>query len=188
MNGLSPGMSELQIHNASKPTAAPHVKTSDPAVIRQMLAIRGISFQRWAADKPLAEGADQESILQAYAQELARVQASGHYRTVDAIRITPDHPDRDSLRRTFLSEHSHADDEVRFFVEGRGLFCLHIGDEVVQVLCEANDWISIPAGIKHWFDMGSEPNFCDIRFFDNAEGWVAQFTGDVIAERFPLLE
>ncbi len=71
---------------------------------------------------------------------------------------------------------------MRFFVEGAGLFCLHIGDEVYQVLCEKNDLISVPAGTPHWFDMGSEPNFTAIRIFDNPEGWVAQFTGDAIAD------
>jgi 1,2-dihydroxy-3-keto-5-methylthiopentene dioxygenase len=72
-------------------------------------------------------------------------------------------------------------------VDGRGLFCLHIGDEVLQVLCERNDWLSVPAGTRHWFDMGERPCFCAIRFFNNQKGWVAQFTGDPIAERYPLL-
>jgi len=106
---------------------------------------------------------------------------------VDAIRMTPNHPDRAALRNKFLSEHTHSEDEVRFFVEGRGLFCLHIGAEVLQILCEKDDWISIPACTKHWFDMGSEPQFCAIRFFNNPQGWVAEFTGEAIAERFPRL-
>ena len=116
------------------------------------------------------------------------LQASGRYPTVDAIRLMPDHPDRERLRQTFLAEHTHSEDEVRFFVEGRGLFCLHLGEEVLQVLCEAGDLINVPAGSKHWFDMGSKPEFCAIRFFDNPQGWVAEFTGDSIANRFPLLD
>ena len=181
-------MSELQIHNASEPSAGPRLRTTDPAVIQATLAEKGIGFQRWPARQAFAAGADQASILQIYADEVARVQASGRYPTVDAIRMTPDHPERDSLRRKFLSEHTHAEDEVRFFVEGRGLFCLHIGDDVLQVMCEKADWIAVPAGTKHWFDMGSEPSFCAIRFFDNPEGWVAHFTGDDLAQRFPLLD
>jgi 1,2-dihydroxy-3-keto-5-methylthiopentene dioxygenase len=116
------------------------------------------------------------------------VQARGSYPTVDAIRMTPEHPDREALRQKFLAEHIHSEDEVRFFVDGKGLFCLHIGEEVLQVLCEADDWISVPAGTKHWFDMGSAPQFCAIRFFDNPDGWVAEFTGDGIAKQFPLLD
>ena len=92
------------------------------------------------------------------------------------------------IRRKFLAEHTHSEDEVRFFVEGQGLFCLHIGEEVLQVLCEADDWISVPAGTKHWFDMGPKPAFCALRFFDNPDGWVAAFTGDPIASLYPLLD
>jgi 1,2-dihydroxy-3-keto-5-methylthiopentene dioxygenase len=122
------------------------------------------------------------------AQEVAAVQQGGAYPTVDVIRMAPDHPDRQALRQKFLAEHTHSEDEVRFFVEGRGLFCLHIGDAVLQLLCEAGDWISVPAGTKHWFDMGPEPHFCALRFFDNPAGWVAEFTGDQIADHYPRLD
>ena len=165
----------------------PSLESNDPGTIQAELLERGIRFERWPARQSLPSGADQEAILKAYAHEVAAVQSSGGYGTVDAIRITPEHPDRETLRSKFLNEHTHAEDEVRFFVEGQGLFCLHLGHEVVQVLCCADDWIAVPAGTKHWFDMGSAPSFCAIRFFNNPEGWVAQFTGDPIASRYPLL-
>ncbi|MFN7230138.1 MAG: 1,2-dihydroxy-3-keto-5-methylthiopentene dioxygenase [Synechococcaceae cyanobacterium] len=181
-------MSHLQIfeaHPADQPV--PCLASNDASLISAELAARGIGFERWPARVTLPEQAEPAAILAAYAAEISAVQARGRYPTVDAIRLTPDHPDRTSLRRRFLAEHTHSEDEVRFFVEGRGLFCLHIGDEVLQVLCEADDWISVPAGTRHWFDMGSAPRFTALRFFDNPDGWVAQFTGDPIAERFPLL-
>lgn len=180
----------LYRHDASDhPDATlPELVTSDPELISRELAGRGIGFQRWPAPHSLPAGAGQEQILAAYAAEVARVQAGGSYPTVDAIRLTPDHPDRDALRQKFLAEHTHSEDEVRFFVEGRGLFCLHLGAAVLQVLCEAGDWIAVPAGTRHWFDMGPEPSFCALRFFDNPEGWVAQFTGDPIAARYPRLD
>ena len=110
------------------------------------------------------------------------------YVTVDVISLTSDHPQKAELRAKFLEEHRHAEDEVRFFVAGRGLFTLHIEDKVYAVLCEKNDLISVPAGTRHWFDMGEHPHFVAIRLFNNPEGWVAQFTGEDIAGRFPRLE
>jgi 1,2-dihydroxy-3-keto-5-methylthiopentene dioxygenase len=182
-------MSHLQIFQATgSHHPLPHFASNDPALITAELAERGIGFERWPAPVELPAGADAAAVLAAYAPEIERVQARGSYPTVDAIRMTPEHPDREALRQKFLAEHIHSEDEVRFFVEGQGLFCLHIGDEVLQALCEADDWISVPAGTKHWFDMGSSPQFCAIRFFDNPEGWVAQFTGKAIAEQFPLLD
>ncbi|WP_322774286.1 cupin domain-containing protein [Synechococcus sp. CBW1107] len=187
-------MSRLQIHPLHPPTpghdaqAMPLLSSEDGAVIAAELAARGLRFERWPARGELVEGADQEAILSAYASEISRIQSQGRYPTVDAIRLGPDHPDRQALRQKFLAEHTHAEDEVRFFVEGRGLFCLHIGEEVLQVLCTRGDLIGVPAGTRHWFDMGATPRFTALRFFDNPEGWVARFTGDDIASRYPLLD
>lgn len=180
-------MSELRIYAQSSPDQ-PLLQSQDAHQISAALAERGIGFERWPARQALEPDATPERILEAYAADVARVQASGSYPTVDAIRLTPEHPDRAALRQKFLAEHTHSEDEVRFFVEGRGLFCLHIGQEVLQVLCEANDFLRVPAGTKHWFDMGSAPRFTAIRFFDNPDGWVAQFTGETIATQFPLLD
>ena len=166
----------------------PELLTSDAALISRELEQRGINFERWPAQAKLAANADQEEILNAYAAEIARVQLGGGYATVDAIRMTPDHPERLALRQKFLAEHTHSEDEVRFFVEGRGLFCLHIGEDVLQLVCEQNDWISVPAGTRHWFDMGRAPKFCALRFFNNTEGWIATFSGDPIAETYPGLD
>jgi 1,2-dihydroxy-3-keto-5-methylthiopentene dioxygenase len=182
-------VSQLQIFPvADGAPPLPTLASNDPLLIREALAERGIGFERWPARQALADSATPAQILEAYAPEISRVQASGRYPTVDAIRLTPDHPERQALRQKFLAEHTHSEDEVRFFVEGRGLFCLHIGDEVLQVLCEADDFLRVPAGTKHWFDMGSRPQFTAVRFFDNPEGWVAQFTGDPIASHYPLLD
>ncbi len=137
-------MSRLSIHpegstNATSP-AEPLLESDDPAVIKAELAKRGISIQRWPAKVKLNQNSSESDILAAYAVEIARVQADGRYATVDAIRITPDHPDREALRQKFLA-----------------------------------------------VDMGSKPQFCAVRFFDNPEGWIANFTGDAIAERFAKL-
>ncbi|WYX20857.1 hypothetical protein WJ973_06740 [Achromobacter xylosoxidans] len=76
---------------------------------------------------------------------------------------------------------------MRFFVAGSGLFTLHAAGRVYAVLCEQDDLISVPAGLPHWFDMGSAPAFTCIRLFNDPAGWVARFTGDEIATRFPVL-
>jgi 1,2-dihydroxy-3-keto-5-methylthiopentene dioxygenase len=88
----------------------------------------------------------------------------------------------------FLKEHTHSDHEVRFFVEGRGLFFLHPDDKVYGILCEAGDLLTVPAHTKHWFDLGSAPDLKCIRLFTTPEGWVANYTGSDIAQQFPTLE
>ena len=149
------------------------------------LAPAGVKLERWQADRELADDADNDTIIAAYQAEIDRLVEEGGYQTWDVISLHPGHPDKDELRRKFLDEHTHGEDEVRFFVRGSGLFCMHIGDEVFAMLCEKDDLIAVPAGTRHWFDMGPHPSFTAIRFFNNPEGWVARFTGDGIAAGFP---
>ena len=178
-------MSELTLYSVA--TNAVLLQTRECERIRDVLKQRGIGFERWPAHHQLDCDASVAQILETYKREIEWTQERGNFPSVDAIRVQPDQPDRVALRQKFLKEHVHAEDEVRFFVEGCGLFCLHIGDEVLQVLCETNDWISVPAGTRHWFDMGVNPWFCTLRFFNNPSGWVAEFTGDSIADRYPSL-
>jgi len=167
---------------------APLEETGDGARIAELLAAAGVRFERWSADRVLADDADADAVLNAYRSEIDGLMAECGFQAVDVIRMKPDHPEKAALRAKFLDEHRHSEDEVRFFVEGKGLFFLHIGDRVYQTLCERGDLIGVPANTPHWFDMGDRPEFTAIRFFNNPDGWVAHFTGEAIADRFPKLE
>jgi len=166
----------------------PLVRTDDVTEIARLLAAEGIRFERWRADRPLPPDADQELVLGAYARDVERLSCERGLAKADVIRMTPDDPQREVARWKFLDEHTHAEDEVRFFVEGAGAFYLHLGARVFRIVCGAGDLLSVPAGTKHWFDMGPSPRFTVIRLFTNPEGWVAQHTGDAIASRLPRFE
>ncbi len=162
-------------------------ETRDGTTIAAQLGEIGVTFERWPT-RDLPVDADGETILAAYAPEVERLKAMGGYQSIDVVSVVPDHPDRAVMRTKFLSEHTHAEDEVRFFVRGEGLFTLHAANRVWNVLCCEGDLMSVPAGMTHWFDMGAAPNFTAIRMFVNPDGWVAAFTGSDIAERFPRYE
>ena len=178
-------MSTLTIYPEDAPAAGRVL--DDAAEVQRELAAIGVRFERWTAQAPLDPGAPQEAVLAAYRPQIDRLMAERGYQAVDVVSLDATHPDREALRRKFLAEHTHADDEVRFFVAGSGLFVLHAEGRVYAALCEKDDLISVPAGIAHWFDMGSSPAFTCIRLFNDPAGWVAQFTGDDIATHFPVL-
>jgi 1,2-dihydroxy-3-keto-5-methylthiopentene dioxygenase len=180
-------MSRLTIYRDDAPLVT-ELDTADEARIRKGLARINVQFERWAALQPLASTDRDDAILAAYQPEIQRLERARAYQAVDVLRCLPDHPQREQLREKFLAEHIHDDDEVRFFVEGAGMFYLHADARVHMVLCERNDLISVPAGMRHWFDMGPEPHFTVIRLFTTPEGWVARFTGDPIAARFPAFD
>jgi 1,2-dihydroxy-3-keto-5-methylthiopentene dioxygenase len=170
------------------------LRTSEASRITAELAARQIGFARWAADHELPGSAGADDVLAAYRTEVDRLCAEGGYRLVDVVRLTPDPADPQwtakaaAAREKFLEEHTHDEDEVRFFVAGRGCFYLHLDDTVYAVVCEAGDLLSVPAGTTHWFDMGGEPHFCAIRFFEEEDGWVGDFTGNPVAQRIPTLD
>ncbi len=180
-------MSHLTIY-AENDSQHPLLQTEDAATIARELTPAGIRFERWKADQPLAADADNDTILAAYQTEIDRLVAEQGFQSYDVVSMNPDHPQKDEFRQKFLAEHTHSEDEVRFFVRGSGLFVMHINDRVYVLLCEKNDLISVPANTRHWFDMGPNPVFTAIRLFNNPEGWVANFTGDDIASRFPFLD
>lgn len=179
-------MSQLKIYSEER-AEKPLLESSDAETIAAELAKVGVLFERWPAKIELEDNTSNEEIITAYQEDIQKLIEKTSYQTYDVININPDVPDLEKLRQKFLSEHTHADDEIRFFVKGKGLFVLHIQDKVYHLLCEQNDLISVPANTPHWFDMGSQPSFSCIRLFDSPAGWVANYTGSKIADRFELL-
>jgi 1,2-dihydroxy-3-keto-5-methylthiopentene dioxygenase len=180
-------MSRLRVFEEAHPDR-PVLATSDHAELARELARIGVGFEQWQAAQPIAAGDPPEKVMEAYRADIDRRVAERGFRTVDVVSIAPDNPNREEMRKKFLDEHYHKEDEVRFFVAGSGLFTLHVEDRVYEILCEAGDLIAVPDGTRHWFDMGPEPSFVAIRFFTEPDGWVGHFTGTDIAQRFPRHE
>lgn len=180
-------MSRLRILSDDNPDTL-ILETGDRDDITRELEKAGVRFEYWQASAEILPDDSAESILDAYADDIERLKREQGYQAVDVVSMWPDHPDKEVARKKFLDEHTHAEDEVRFFVGGRGLFSLHIGNHVYEVLCERGDLIGVPANTTHWFDMGPKPDFTAIRLFNNPEGWVARFTGSDIAGRFSRLD
>jgi 1,2-dihydroxy-3-keto-5-methylthiopentene dioxygenase len=182
-------MSRLTIYPDNNP-GKPELDTTDAATITKALNDIHVRFERWKASKEFTQDADDNTVIEAYKDDIERIKKEGGYQTVDILRCNAATPDdvKPALRAKFLNEHTHSEDEVRFFVEGAGIFYLRVNGKVYMTLCERSDLISVPAGITHWFDMGPEPDITAIRFFDNKEGWVPHFTGSKIADEFPKFE
>ncbi|MCS7085525.1 MAG: cupin, partial [Bacteroidia bacterium] len=73
------------------------------------------------------------------------------------------------------------EDEVRYFVRGCEYFWFNVGESVMCVKCEAGDFISVPAGSRHWFEMDEPPMFTVVRLFTDPSGWVPHYTEENVA-------
>jgi 1,2-dihydroxy-3-keto-5-methylthiopentene dioxygenase len=179
-------MSELRVYpESSNRVAATYSRFED---IARELKAAGVLFERWTADRDLHPEATQDEVIEAYREPIDRLMQMHGFKSVDVISMQPDHPQKEALRDKFLHEHTHTEFEVRFFVDGEGLFYIHRDGKVYGVRCTRGDLISVPAGYTHWFDMGPQPFLKAIRLFTTPEGWVAQYTGNKIADGFPRLD
>ncbi len=179
-------MTALTIYPDDQPLLGKSSRDFD-TIAEQLNAI-GVQLERWEPCTEFVADIEVQSALDAYQAPIEKLKRRYGFQSVDEVSLSPDHPQKQAMRQKFLSEHTHGDFEVRFFVEGRGLFYLHVGDKVYAILCEQGDLISIPADTRHWFDMGENPDFKCIRLFTTEDGWIAEFTGNSIAERFPTLD
>jgi len=177
-------MSLLTVRDAE--TGAELLRSTDAAEIAAALAPINVRFERWEV-APLPAGASAEAVLEAYRPQLDAFMAGSGAGTADVIKLSPDHPQKDAMRQKFLSEHTHTEDEVRFFHEGSGNFIIHADGKVFDAHCTRGDLISVPANAKHWFDAGMEPSFTVLRVFTDTSGWTPHYTGTDISERFPAV-
>ena len=152
--------------------------------IQSFLKSRGIWHDQWKANEVLAETASQEEILAAYAHDLKPFMAKGGYKAADVINVNSQTPNLEAVRTKFLAEHTHTEDEIRFFVDGEGIFWFHVNGEVFSVTCHAGDLLSVPANTTHWFDLGPKANVKAIRVFIDPAGWVANYTGSGIDKKY----
>lgn len=179
-------MSRLRIYPELDAATIAFDSTDHDQIARQLDAV-GVRFERWETSSSIVPGDPPEKVIAAYQADIDRLMTEKGYRAVDVVSMHPEHPQKVELRKKFLDEHTHSEDEVRFFVAGQGLFSLHIGGKVYEVLCTRGDLIGVPDGTRHWFDMGPQPSFVAVRLFSNPAGWVANYSGDDIADRFPRL-
>ena len=149
--------------------------------IRDYLAGIGIDYERWEMNDRAGPSASAEAILSAYAPEIETLKERGGYVTADVIDVRPDTVGLDAMLAKFNIEHRHDEDEVRFIVEGRGLFHIHPkSSPVVGLEVEAGDLIRVPRGTLHWFDLCGERRIRAIRLFQDTAGWTPHYTNSGI--------
>lgn len=155
--------------------------------IKSFLANLGVTYEQWQANKPLEVEADQTTILEAYNHALQPYMEQNGYQTADVININQHTENYEAIRAKFLSEHTHTEDEVRFFVDGEGYFWFNLENEIpiFNVLCQKGDLISVPANTKHWFDAGENNPFVKaIRVFIDTSGWIPHYTDSGVDKKY----
>ena len=156
---------------------------TDPKQIQQALRAIGIDFESWGVDRLPAHlrdrnltDAEKQQVIEAYKPELDRLRATGGYVTADVVSLYPDTPNLDTISAKFDKRHLHTEDEVRFVVQGRGVFTLYPEDgEPIAIELRPGDFISVPAKYHHLFTLCEDKQITCIRSFVAPAGWVAHY-------------
>jgi len=153
--------------------------------IKSYLSSHQIMIDKWEANSLLTKDSTQEEILNAYSHALKPFMEKHGYQTADVINVHPQTENLMAIREKFMKEHRHSDDEIRFFVDGEGIFWFHLdNDEVIAVTCSAGDFMSVPKNFRHWFDLHPKYSVKAIRIFSNIEGWVPHYTNSGVDQKY----
>lgn len=145
---------------------------TDPSEIKSIMSEYGIPFESWGVRG--TSGQEDDKILGVYKPEIDKLMRERSYQTVDLVALKKETPNLDVIAAKFDKEHHHVDDEVRFTVEGEGVFEINYTDQDrMKFTAEPGDLIVIPAMRRHLFYLTDKKNIRCIRLFKTKEGWEA---------------
>jgi 1,2-dihydroxy-3-keto-5-methylthiopentene dioxygenase len=94
----------------------------------------------------------------------------------DQVALSPETPSLDAICAKFIDEHTHDDDEVRFVLEGEGIFDIRSKDDrFMRVLVEKGDLIVVPKDRNHRFMLTEQKAIRCVRLFKDQSGWVPHY-------------
>lgn len=112
----------------------------------------------------------------AYQPMLDELKAQRGYAEQDVVALEPDTPNLDAICAKFLDEHLHKDDEVRYVLEGEGIFDIRSADDRwMRVTVEEGDLLVVPAHRYHRFLLTDRRRIRCVRLFEDSSGWVPHY-------------
>jgi 1,2-dihydroxy-3-keto-5-methylthiopentene dioxygenase len=94
----------------------------------------------------------------------------------DIVELAPSTPNLEAICAKFIDEHYHDEDEVRFVLEGEGIFDIRSRDDRwMRVVVEQGDLIVVPKQRHHRFMLTETKTIRCVRLFQDKSGWVPHY-------------
>ena len=111
-----------------------------------------------------------------YQPTLDRLKEDEGYTTQDIVELSPSTPNLEDICAKFDPEHLHTGDEVRFVLEGAGIFDIRSTDDrMFRVEVTPGDLIVVPKDRHHRFELTEARHIRCVRLFQDAAGWVPHY-------------
>ncbi|BAY32219.1 acireductone dioxygenase ARD [Nostoc carneum NIES-2107] len=124
---------------------------------------------------------EKEQVLQALDGYFEELQQTAGYQSRDLVVLHPGIPNLDDSMAKFASIHTHADDEVRYIIDGEAVFGFVRPDgSQVELTVQPEEYINVPARTEHWFYLTPTRRVKAVRYFISTEGWVPEYTARAI--------
>lgn len=108
----------------------------------------------------------------AYRLPIDELKRTRGYIEEDVVAIAPDTPGLTELCAKFVGEHLHDEDEVRFVLEGEGIFDIRSRDDrYMRVEVGVGDLIVVPEKRYHRFMLTEKQSIRCVRLFKDRAGW-----------------
>ncbi|EYU41440.1 hypothetical protein MIMGU_mgv1a014818mg [Erythranthe guttata] len=133
----------------------PHHKNPPEFVSMEQLADLGVLY--WYLDPNKYENDP----------ELDNIRQTRGYSYTDLLDLRPEKVENyEQKLKNFYTEHIHADEEIRYCVEGCGYFDVRNNDDRwIRILIKPGDLIVLPAGIYHRFTLDTNNYIKLMRLF-----------------------
>jgi 1,2-dihydroxy-3-keto-5-methylthiopentene dioxygenase len=131
---------------------------------------------------------DTDRIAAMFRTDIERLQLRLHRRSFDVVNARNFRSRAINYREYHLSEHVHEEHEIRWFLSGSLLLYVNLDGRVSMTRCRAGDLVAVAPGVRHWIDMGPDPDYCCVNFYNSRDRLVNRYTGSCVAESVPRWE
>ena len=120
---------------------------------------------------------EKETVAKAHDIYFKSLQEKKGYQHRDLIVLHPDIPNLDTLLEKFSRIHTHDDDEVRYIVDGEGIFGFVLPNNTqILLTVEPGEFIHVPKDTEHWFVLTEKKRIKALRYFTTMDGWAPNYT------------
>ncbi len=155
--------------------------------IQRELAGLNIHLNHWSVgtdpelikllNQPGLNDNEKAEVLQGLDQYFEELKQTAGYQSRDLIVLNPDTPNLETLLAKFERCHIHADDEVRYIIDGEGVFGFVRPDgSQVELTVKPEEYVNVPANTEDWFYLTETRRIKAIRYFSATEGWTPEYT------------
>jgi 1,2-dihydroxy-3-keto-5-methylthiopentene dioxygenase len=158
-----------------------------PERLQAILRLLGVEVAHWPLPDaqsighllrpPQLSPAAQEALLASLDGHFERARDAYGYQSRDLVVLDLGLEGTEQALSRFARAHTHADDEARYILDGRGYFVFYDqADRDLLLEVEPGDFVRVPAGAEHAFVLGDSPRLKAVRYFTDPGGWVPLYT------------